>query len=116
MKRSSLLFIAALGLGWICPIQAEDQPAADKPAGKPAGIVVIDLNKLPPDVAKRLLDELAKLQGPADKGMVKDGEARNDKGKPNKGKAGEKPSKGKARQPEKGQPQGRQPNKREGDK
>jgi hypothetical protein len=112
----------SLKLGWLAVgvlALALVGPALTQEA--PPGLVQIDLNKLPPDVAKRLLDELAKQQQPAiaDKGdrekpgaekmdRAKAGEKdrRRPAGDPARGKAkaGEKPSKGKpdAKRPEPG--------------
>jgi hypothetical protein len=92
------------------PALTEDKPPIVE------GPVVIDVNKLPPEVAKRLLDELAKQQKPAaaavadkarDGEKPKEGEARGEDRRKKmaaagKGKAEEKPSKGKvgAKKPE----------------
>ena len=112
------LTAGVLALALVGPALTQDQAA-------PPDRVQIDLNKLPPDVAKRLLDELAKQQQPAvaDKGdkaeKGKPGAEKMDRAKlgekdrrklgdPAKGKAkaGEKPSKGKpdaaGRKPEPG--------------
>jgi hypothetical protein len=110
------LAVGVLVLALVGPALTQDQAS-------PPGLVQIDLNKLPPDVAKRLLDELAKQQQPAvaDKGdrekpgaekmeRAKAGEKdrRRPAGDPARGKAkaGEKPSKGKpdaaGRKPEPG--------------
>src|SRR5262249_17049591 len=78
---------AVAGLWLSQPVSAQDK--ADK---KPA-VVQVDLSKLPPDVAKRLLDELAKTAddgAKADKGRAGAGDKKADKGK-----GDEKPSKGK---------------------
>jgi hypothetical protein len=83
-------FIAAgaVAVLWLSvPVSAQDK--ADK---KPA-VVQVDLSKLPPDVAKRLLDEVAKTAEDgkkADKGQAAEGDKKADKGK-----GDEKPSKGK---------------------
>jgi hypothetical protein len=64
---------------------------ADGPPAPKQGIVQIDVNKLPPEVAKRLLDELAKQKKPA----VAAADKSKPEEKPSKGKGAEKPSKGK---------------------
>jgi hypothetical protein len=112
---------AWLAAGTLAVVLGVSALAQDQAA--PPDRVQIDLNKLPPDVAKRLLDELAKQQQPA----VADKGDKADKGKPGaekmdrakigekdrrklgdpargKAKAGEKPSKGKpdAKRPEAG--------------
>jgi hypothetical protein len=105
---------------------------SEDPAPANPNIVQIDISKLPPEVAKRLLDELAKQKKPdvaaanaPDRGEGKgkgDGNARADA----KARGGEKQSKGKAMKgaaPEvrgKGRPQAGKPGendrKPEGDK
>src|SRR5262245_58977207 len=90
------LWVAAGAAGVLAivdPVSGQDK--ADK---KPE-IVQVDLNKLPPEVAKRLLDEVSKA---ADDGKKADkGKGAGEK-KPEKGKGSDKPSKGK--KPDKGKP------------
>ena len=95
-----------LGLCLGSEVSAQDK---DKAADKKPATVLIDLSKLPPELAKRIQEELAK----AKEGTGKDqqnGDNGNNNGaakgkaaaapnkheKDNKGKAGEAPTKGKA--------------------
>jgi len=106
----------AFGLvGLIVLILANPALSEDPAAAKP-NIVQIDVSKLPPDVARRLLDELAKQKKPeapvADRADAKgDARAKGDA----KMRGEEKPSKGKAKKGADGK--GRvQPGARPGDK
>ena len=109
---------AWLAAGTLAVVLGVSALAQDQAA--PPDRVQIDLNKLPPDVAKRLLDELAKQQQPA----VADKGDKADKGKPgaekmDRAKAGEKdrrklgdPARGKAKageKPSKGKPDAKRP-------
>ncbi|OAI47179.1 hypothetical protein AYO44_10015 [Planctomycetaceae bacterium SCGC AG-212-F19] len=124
--RWSILF--SFGMAGLLGLVLVNPGLGEDPAPANPNIVQIDISKLPPEVAKRLLDELAKQKKPevpaaaGDARGKGDGNARADA----KAKGGEKPSKGKAMKgaaPEvrgKGRPQAGKPGendrKPEGDK
>jgi hypothetical protein len=109
MRNSVKLVLLAAVAGLLAILLADSSPGQDKGDKKP-NVIQLDLSKLPPDVAKRLIEELTKAQAPAKGKAAATSPADKGKAAPTspavKAKASASPSDGKpsAGKPSRGKP------------